>query len=62
MLANLMSLMAVAAALAAAGAIAAAVLAPPYLLWNSIRQSVTSMRSEPASPAESRRSNSRRAG
>jgi len=37
MLTNLMSLMAVAAALAAAGAIAAAVLAPPYLLWSSIR-------------------------
>ena len=37
MLTNLMSLMAVGAALAAAGAIAAAVLAPPYLLWSSIK-------------------------
>jgi len=42
MLTNLMSLMAVAAALAAAGAIAAAVLAPPYLLWSSIRGKASS--------------------
>jgi hypothetical protein len=33
---NLIPLIAVAAALAAAGALAAAVLAPPYLLWRSI--------------------------
>ena len=38
MLDNLMTLIAVAAALAAAGALAAAVLAPPYLLWRSIRR------------------------